>query len=145
LEISENALMQNTEATIRKLHQLHALGVRLAVDDFGAGYTSLSHVQRFPLDILKIDKSFIRGVETDSRQSSLVHAIIALGRALDLEIVAEGVDLATQVERLRQLGCDQGQGCHFAKPLSSYEMELLLKVRAPLAARRARSVPSTSR
>src|SRR3712207_3960728 len=106
--------MQQTEANLVTLHALKALGVRLALDDFGTGYSSLSYLQRFPIDVLKIDKSFI---SNDSAEAvGLMRAIIGLGQTLRMETVAEGIEQRDQLDRLRILGCDQGQGYYFAPP-----------------------------
>jgi EAL domain-containing protein (putative c-di-GMP-specific phosphodiesterase class I) len=116
LEITETAMFRDTQATIRKLQALRALGVRIAIDDFGTGYSSLSYLRRFPVDILKIAKDFVASPDGDSGDWAFAAAIIALGRALDLRIVAEGIEEAGQLERLRALGCEFGQGFLFARP-----------------------------
>ncbi|PNB76710.1 GGDEF domain-containing response regulator, partial [Pseudomonas sp. FW305-BF6] len=90
--ITEGVLMQNVDATMVALSRLKALGVRLAIDDFGTGYSSLSYLQRFPIDVLKIDQSFIRGLGRDSNDAALVGAIISLGKSLNLTVIAEGVE-----------------------------------------------------
>ena len=127
LEITESILMSDTDASVVTLRRLKSLGVSLALDDFGTGYSSLSYLQRFPVDVLKVDKSFVdelgRGRDGDSR---LARAIIGLGRMLQLEITAEGIERAEQLASLRELGCDLGQGYYFAKPLAAPEMEALL-------------------
>ena len=116
LEITETAMFRDTQATIRKLQALRARGIRIALDDFGTGYSSLSYLRRFPVDILKIAKDFIGPTEDDSGEWAFAAAIIALGRTLDLRIVAEGIEHAGQLERLRVLGCEFGQGYLFARP-----------------------------
>ena len=116
LEITETAMFRDTQATIRKLQALRARGVRIAIDDFGTGYSSLSYLRRFPVDILKIAKDFVASPDGDSNEWAFAAAIIALGRALDLRIVAEGIEEAGQLERLRALGCEFGQGYLFARP-----------------------------
>ena len=126
VEITESVLMQNTEATLVRLHELKALGVRLAIDDFGTGYSSLSYLQRFPVDILKIDKSFIDGVERGRNDDALARTIIALGQMLSLRTIAEGIEEGDQVRRLQDLGCELGQGYFFAKPLPAEELDALL-------------------
>jgi len=117
LEITEGAMMHDTEATIGKLHVLKALGVRLAVDDFGTGYSSLSYLQRFPIDILKIDRAFVSAIESATSKASLVRAIVSLAQTLGLQAVAEGVETAAQAEILADLGCALAQGYHFARPM----------------------------
>jgi len=119
LEITETALMEQVEAVIPRLQALKALGVRLAVDDFGTGYSSLSYLRDFPIDALKIDRSFVDGLARDHEDTILVHAIIELGRTLGLQTVAEGIEHAIQVPQLRGWGCDLGQGFHFARPLTA--------------------------
>ena len=126
LELTESTLMQETEAAIAKLQELRQLGLRLAIDDFGTGYSSLSQLQRFPIDILKIDKAFVDGVATGSDASALAHAIIALARTLHLRTVAEGIERAEQWDRLRALDCDLGQGYYVARPLAAEEAGVLL-------------------
>ncbi|VVM70605.1 putative bifunctional diguanylate cyclase/phosphodiesterase [Pseudomonas fluorescens] len=115
LEITEGVLMQNIETTVNSLNRLKALGVRLAIDDFGTGYSSLSYLQRFPIDVLKIDQSFIRGLSNDSNDAALVSAIISLGRSLKLTIIAEGVETLEQLNFLRAHQCEEGQGYYFSE------------------------------
>jgi EAL domain-containing protein (putative c-di-GMP-specific phosphodiesterase class I) len=126
LEITESMLMQDTEATIVTLQALRKLGVRLAIDDFGTGYSSLSYLKRFPVDILKIDQSFVGGVHTDPDDATLAEAVVGLGRALRLQTVAEGIETDDQWTTLRELGCDYGQGFLFARPADAAQIELLL-------------------
>ena len=126
LEITESVLMQDTDATIDKLQQLRNLGVKLAIDDFGTGYSSLSYLKSFPIDILKIAKSFVDGVGNASEESALARAIIKLGGTLRLQTVAEGVELPEQRDQLRELHCNMGQGYYFARPLDSIDMDALL-------------------
>lgn len=118
LEITEGVLMQNIDATVTSLNRLKALGVRLAIDDFGTGYSSLSYLQRFPIDVLKIDQSFIRGLSSDSNAAALVSAIISLGRSLKLTIIAEGVETLEQLNFLEAHQCEEGQGYYFSKPVA---------------------------
>jgi predicted signal transduction protein with EAL and GGDEF domain len=124
LEITESVIMQNIETTLRQLRDLKALGVNLAIDDFGTGYSSLSYLQRFPVDILKIDKSFVDAVAHG--EVALVRGIMALAETLELRTVAEGIEHATQVEALQQLGCHFGQGYHLARPLQADECTAFL-------------------
>ncbi|KAI2681156.1 GGDEF and EAL domain-containing protein [Pseudomonas sp. TNT3] len=118
LEITEGVLMQNIEATVTSLNRIKALGVRLAIDDFGTGYSSLSYLRRFPIDVLKIDQSFIRGLSCDSNDAALVSAIISLGRSLKLIIIAEGVETLEQLDFLRSHHCEEGQGYYFSKAVT---------------------------
>lgn len=131
LEITESAVLGDINSTIVLLEQLKALGVRLAIDDFGTGYSNLGHLRRFPVDVLKIDQSFIRG--NDGFQKPIVEAVLGLAKALELHTVAEGVETLEHVQQLRQMGCDMGQGYYFAKPISSAAIgEMLLgKVQNP--------------
>ncbi|KJH78379.1 MULTISPECIES: EAL domain-containing protein [unclassified Pseudomonas] len=115
LEITESVLMQNIESTVTSLQRIKALGVRLAIDDFGTGYSSLSYLRRFPIDVLKIDQSFIRGLGSDSNDAALVSAIISLGRSLKLTIIAEGVETAEQLDFLKAQHCEEVQGYYFSK------------------------------
>jgi diguanylate cyclase (GGDEF)-like protein len=115
LEITEGVLMQNVESTVNALTRLKEMGVRLAIDDFGTGYSSLSYLRRFPIDVLKIDQSFIRGLSNDSSDAALVSAIISLGRSLKLTIIAEGVETLEQLDFLKAHRCEEGQGFYFSK------------------------------
>ncbi len=120
-------MMEDLEAVIARLRELKALGVWIAVDDFGTGYSSLSYLQRFPLDILKVDRSFVSATSTDNGQSVVLETIVALGKMLGLQTVAEGIELPEQLERLQALACDQGQGYYFARPLGPEAVEALLQ------------------
>jgi diguanylate cyclase (GGDEF)-like protein/PAS domain S-box-containing protein len=115
LEITETVMMADTDLAVRRLHELKELGVLLAMDDFGTGYSSLSYLSRFPVDILKMDRSFL---SSEHEESGLAGAIIALGSSLSLDVVAEGIELPEQITSLRQLGCKLGQGFLFAKPMN---------------------------
>jgi len=117
LEITETLMIQNTEAMIEKLQRLKDLGIRLAIDDFGTGYSSLSYLHRFPVDILKIDKSFIEKVCQGKEGTAVARAIIMMGESLNLRVIAEGVENAEQASALKRLGCESGQGYHFSRPL----------------------------
>jgi diguanylate cyclase (GGDEF)-like protein len=130
LEITESVLMQTTTATIGKLADLRRIGVRLAIDDFGTGYSSLGYLERFPVDILKIDKTFIDGIGERGNRPVLARAIVQLGRALDLQVVAEGIERQEQATVLRKLGCTRGQGYLFARPMPADEVEPLLARRS---------------
>jgi diguanylate cyclase (GGDEF)-like protein/PAS domain S-box-containing protein len=128
LEITEGAVMNDAEAAVVRLHALKALGVRLAVDDFGTGYSSLSYLQRFPIDILKIDRAFVHEIDLKDVQASLVAAIVSLAQSLRLHAVAEGVETAAQVEALTGLGCGFAQGYHFARPMPPAALEPMLQL-----------------
>ena len=116
LEITETVMMADMDLAIQQLNDLKALGIRLAMDDFGTGYSSLSYLSRLPVDILKMDRSFL--VSDHEADSSLAAAIISLGRSLKLDVVAEGVERLDQLPSLRDLGCELGQGFLFAEPMS---------------------------
>ncbi len=116
LEITESVLMEDASAVIDTLWELKAIGVALAIDDFGTGYSSLSYLRRFPVDVLKVDQSFISGLGPDPEDSTIVAAIVNLANTLELEAIAEGLENFDQVERLRGLGCHLAQGFYFAGP-----------------------------
>jgi diguanylate cyclase (GGDEF)-like protein/PAS domain S-box-containing protein len=115
IELTESTIMYNTDANLERFHRLKALGVRLAIDDFGTGYSSLSYLHRFPIDILKIDRSFVSRLTNSDHGPELASAVITLGETLGLETVAEGIELEAQVQSLIELGCVAGQGFLFAK------------------------------
>ena len=136
LELTEGSIMKDPEQAIEKLRELRMMGISIAIDDFGTGYSSLSYLKRFPIDTLKIDKSFVQDVCTDPDDASIVKAIVTLGHALDLKIVAEGVETQDQLEYLTLLGCDILQGFLFSQPLGVNEFnELLVAQSQVLAAR----------
>ncbi|UXV20874.1 EAL domain-containing protein [Pseudomonas fluorescens] len=131
LEITESVLMQNVEDTLTTLREIKTLGVRLSVDDFGTGYSSLSYLRRFPIDVLKIDQSFIRGLSNNSQDAQLISAIISLGKSLDLNIVAEGVETIAQLQFLKAHQCEEGQGFLFSKAVAADEFAQLLQTGHP--------------
>jgi diguanylate cyclase (GGDEF)-like protein/PAS domain S-box-containing protein len=132
LEITESVMMTDPEIVVLRLQELKALGLRLAMDDFGTGYSSLSYLSRLPVDILKMDRSFLRSGASPAA-SGLANAVVALGATLDLEVVAEGIEHADQWERLRDLGCDLGQGFHFARPMNVAGTLEFLRVAVPVS------------
>jgi len=134
LEITESVMMQEMELSIERLGGLKKLGVQLAVDDFGTGYSSLNYIRRFPVDILKVDKSFIDGVNEGGEASALTEAVIKLAGILNLTPVAEGIERADQLQRLLELNCDLGQGFFFAKPLPGDDLAALLDERTAMRA-----------
>lgn len=127
LEITETMAMHNLQQSIQKLEQLKSLGVGLSLDDFGTGFSSLSYLKKFPIDELKIDQSFIRGVIENSQDASIVKAIMSIAKSLNLTVVAEGVETKKHIEFLVEQQCDQAQGYYFSKPVTSDEIENLLK------------------
>jgi diguanylate cyclase (GGDEF)-like protein/PAS domain S-box-containing protein len=127
LELTESMLMHDVENTVKTLRELKQMGVRLSIDDFGTGYSSLSYLKRFPLDILKIDRSFVTDLGTESDDGEIARAIIAMAHALRLEVVAEGVENRQQLDFMRDSQCDFIQGYFFSKPLPAEEFARLLK------------------
>ena len=130
IEITESDVMENAESAIATLGLLKANGVNISIDDFGTGYSSLSYLKRFPLDTLKIDRSFISNVATDSDDAAIVAAIIALANSLELKVVAEGVETEAQVEFLNRCGCDFAQGYLFSSPVAPEKIPALLDTNA---------------
>ena len=137
LEITESHLMDNADQAEERLMALKALGVKLSIDDFGTGYSSLAYLKRFAIDKLKIDQSFVHDLLSDPTDLAIIRAIIALGQALGLGIVAEGVEGPDEADKLKALGCDELQGYHFARPMPAEMLERWLRERqAPLERRR---------
>jgi diguanylate cyclase (GGDEF)-like protein len=127
LEITETTLMRNVEDTVRRLLAIKQLGARVAIDDFGTGYSSLAHLQRFPVDSLKIDRSFIAGLGQSGESETFIRALVQLGKALSLETVAEGIERQEQLARLQEEECDSGQGFLLARPLDVGRVEEFLR------------------
>jgi diguanylate cyclase (GGDEF)-like protein len=132
LEITESLLPDDADATVAQLEQLKGVGVRIAVDDFGTGYSALSRLQRFPIDVVKIDRSFIEGMENDPGKVQLVQGIVNLGESLQLEIVAEGIEERAQADRLRGMRPSLAQGFLFSRPIRPEELTELLRTGVPL-------------
>jgi predicted signal transduction protein with EAL and GGDEF domain len=132
LEITESMVMHNAERSLKKLNEIKALGIRIAIDDFGTGYSSLSQLKRFPVDTLKVDRSFIRELETEEEDRAITQAIITMGKTLGLTIVAEGVETAEQQSFLSKHACDEIQGYYFSKPIPCAEFERLLRTHRPV-------------
>ncbi len=133
VEITESLLMENTDASIAMLYKFKEMGIQIALDDFGTGYSSLSYLRHFPIDILKIDQSFVRGVTTRVDDSALVKAMIGLAHALGLTTTAEGVEAGDQLAFLRANGCDHTQGYFFSKPISATKFADLLREDKPFS------------
>ncbi|HVQ03790.1 MAG TPA: EAL domain-containing protein, partial [Burkholderiaceae bacterium] len=127
LEVTESSVMHNVERALQVLGSLKAMGVRLAIDDFGTGYSSLAQLKRFPIDTLKVDRSFIRELPADTEDKAIAEAIIAMGKTLSLTVVAEGVETPEQKAFLRERACDQMQGYHFSKPIAADAFAELLR------------------
>jgi EAL domain-containing protein (putative c-di-GMP-specific phosphodiesterase class I) len=119
--------MRNVEETARRLALVKQLGVRIAIDDFGTGYSSLAHLQRFPVDALKIDQSFISGMADNQEGETLIHTLVQLGKALSIETFAEGIEQQHELSLLRDQDCDNGQGFLFARPLDVAATEAFLR------------------
>ena len=126
LEVTENVILEHSDAVMAKMQQLRAMGVQLSIDDFGTGYSSLSYLQRFQYDTLKIDRSFISGPETGADSQAIVETILSLASTLGIGVIAEGIETAEQMVKLRDLDCPQGQGFWFARPLNPVMVEELL-------------------
>jgi len=123
LELTESILIKDTEATLSTVKRLKSLGVRLSIDDFGSGYSSLSYLKRFEVDKLKIDQSFIRDLATDPEDAAIVRSIIQMARSLDLRTIAEGVEHESLLYQLRIFHCDEGQGYYFGRAVSAPEFD----------------------
>jgi EAL domain-containing protein (putative c-di-GMP-specific phosphodiesterase class I) len=142
LEMTETVLIENPEETTARLEELRALGVRLALDDFGSGYSSLSYLQKLPFDKLKVDRSFVTALDRSANGGVIIQAIVTLGRALGMGVVIEGVETEEQRVLLRLAGCNEMQGYLFAKPTTRDEIDRLVEgasatpraARAPLRA-----------
>lgn len=126
LEITESMLMENAELAVSLLNQLKQLGVKLSIDDFGTGYSSLSYLHRFPIDTLKVDRSFVNKLDQDAEQLAIVRTIMTLAWNLGIEVIAEGVETTKQLAQLIALQCEYGQGFHFSEPLAVEAIEALL-------------------
>ena len=126
LEITESVLMDQTEAGTRALRALRELGVKLVLDDFGTGYSSLSYLKHLPLDTIKIDRSFVQGLESEDSNLPIVQAVISLAHGLGISVVAEGIETAGQLARLRSLECDRGQGFFYARRAAADLAPMLL-------------------
>ena len=127
LELTESVLMQHAKFTVPVLKKLKAMGVRLAIDDFGTGYSSLSYLRQFPIDTLKVDQSFVHGINADTDDATIINAVINMGSNLKHRVIAEGVETVEQVAFLQAHGCDEGQGYYFSRPVPAPQFAKLLK------------------
>jgi len=127
LEITESVLMDDVDGALATLQRLHELGVRLALDDFGTGYSSLSHLKRLPIDVIKIDKSFVRGLGGSAKDALIAQSIVGLGRVLGMDVAGEGIETADQYAQLRELGFTQAQGHYLARPQEAEETEVAVR------------------
>jgi EAL domain-containing protein (putative c-di-GMP-specific phosphodiesterase class I) len=128
LEITESTVMQNTEYVINTFDSIRKLGVRLAIDDFGTGYSSLSILKRLPLDKIKIDQSFVRGLPDDLDDAAIANAIYAMASSLGFSVIAEGVETLAQAEFLKNMNCKEAQGYLYSKPVTTTEFTKLLAI-----------------
>jgi len=128
LEITESMLMDHTQHTDATLNRLHEMGIQMSIDDFGTGYSSLSYLKHLPIDTLKIDRSFVKDITTDSNDAAVVQAVVAMAHNLNLKVVAEGTETAEQVSFLRAQGCDELQGYYFSRPMVAEEFPPLLEL-----------------
>ena len=125
--------MRDVEQTARRLEAIKDLGVRIAIDDFGTGYSSLAHLQRFPVDALKIDRSFVSGLARNREGETLIQTLVQLGKALSIKTFAEGIEQQEELTLLREQDCDNGQGFLFARPLEAADAEVFLRDFSPRA------------
>ena len=128
LEITEGVLLQDTEQTLATLLRLQQLGVKLAMDDFGTGYSSLSYLQKFRFDKVKIDRSFIISMGSDENATAIVRAVVSIGEALGVAVIAEGVETPQQADMLRDEGCNEAQGYLYGRPTPVEELSKLLQL-----------------
>ncbi|HEV7699819.1 MAG TPA: PAS domain S-box protein [Pyrinomonadaceae bacterium] len=134
LEVTESTVMEHSDRSLKVLSELDALGIALSTDDFGTGYSSLSYLQKFPFERLKIDRSFIKIMDQDAKSGAIVKTILMLGENLGIEVVAEGIESASQLEKLRQLGCRMGQGYLFSRPVDRESVEAMIEAGANIFA-----------
>jgi EAL domain-containing protein (putative c-di-GMP-specific phosphodiesterase class I) len=144
IEITETTLMRNVDETVRRLDEIKQLGVRIAIDDFGTGYSSLAHLQRFPVDALKIDRSFIAGLRHNKEGETFIRTLVQLGKALSMETFAEGIEQQRELALLRDESCDHGQGFLFARPLDAEAVEAFFQSSLQAAGAGADPTPPTA-
>ncbi|OYV98142.1 MAG: hypothetical protein B7X11_06115, partial [Acidobacteria bacterium 37-65-4] len=126
LELTESVIMENAQYAYDMMVQLRAQDIRLCIDDFGTGYSSMSYLRRYPVDALKIDKSFVSRMEEDEESREIVRSVLQMGKSLKMEVIAEGVETAGQRDVLKRLGCELGQGFFFHRPMEAQAVESLL-------------------
>ena len=126
LEVTETVLIQNTEETMGLLLALRDLGIKIGIDDFGTGYSSLAYLHKMPVDVLKVDRSFVACMAESEKHGAIVRTIITLAESLKLQVVAEGIETAEQLKMLRQMSCAMGQGFLFAQPCSAAQAQQLI-------------------
>jgi EAL domain-containing protein (putative c-di-GMP-specific phosphodiesterase class I) len=131
VELTESGLMQDTETTTTVLRGLKDLGIQLAIDDFGTGFSSLSYLQRFPIDTIKIDQSFVQDINDTTDEAAIVSAIIAMGKSLKMLVVAEGIETWEQLDFLQSRECAEGQGYYYSRPVPAEEFANLLTAKRP--------------
>ncbi|MEN6507352.1 MAG: EAL domain-containing protein, partial [Smithella sp.] len=132
LEITESMVMHNPARIVAILTQIKNMGIRLAIDDFGTGYSSLAQIKHFPIDTLKVDRSFIRDIPQNAEDKAITEAIISMGKTLSLTVVAEGVETQDQMDFLRRHSCDEMQGYYFSKPVTAEKFADLLRSHVPV-------------
>jgi EAL domain-containing protein (putative c-di-GMP-specific phosphodiesterase class I) len=130
IEMTEHAVLQEPEQTARILRGFQALGVEIAIDDFGTGYASFTELKHLPVNFLKLDQTFVMGINDDPSDKAIVEAIIQLGRALDLGVIAEGIETSATIDKLLELGCHRGQGYLMSVPMSAEELAPVLRAGA---------------
>ena len=136
VELTESTLMENKDIAKSILERLKEMGLTIAIDDFGTGYSSLAYLKSFPIDILKIDRSFINDIITDPNDAAITRAIVAMAHGLELKVVAEGVETEEQLKFLQAIGCNQYQGFLFSRPLPAAELAALLLAESATRTRR---------
>ncbi len=124
IEVTETVAIENIQFTSQRLNDISKMGMHIALDDFGTGYSSLSYLKELPIDILKIDRSFIKDIETHPKDIPIIHAIVNMARQLDLKVVVEGVENSTQVELLKKAGCQYFQGFYYSRPAPALQRQL---------------------
>ena len=141
LELTESVLLRRDERVVSDLIELKAIGVKLAIDDFGTGYSSLSYLREFPIDVLKIDKSFVDGIAVSEQRLALAEGIVQIARTLQLEVIAEGIESEVQRDLLIAMGCQFGQGYLLAMPMPAQQAETLVRTGSRLVPSLPRRVP----